>query len=190
MARTGSIPFIAKETWTHDFCLLSSTTAQKTPTSVEADKLRKAGLGKRKIVFPSKDADHNQFVKQLEASYPKLKLGGGFELLKGVGGGSGARSLENLPLGPNGYSIRYIRETICIGQAVLYIRPLQAKLDMTPEQVDYVCTNNFEYYVGVLFLSFTVQLRYMHAVIYFVLVVLCILCAFTCFVYCSFVILL
>jgi hypothetical protein len=141
MSRTYSGTFIAKETWTHDFCLLSSPAAKKTPTVVEIDQLRKAGLGKRKIVFPSKDADHNGLVKHLEASYPKLKSGGGFELLKGIGGGSGARNLESLPLGPNGYSIRYIRETLCIGQAVLYIKPLQVKLDMTPEDVDYVCIN-------------------------------------------------
>ena len=54
-------------------------TAQKTPTTVEIDQLRETGLGKRKISFPSKDADHNQFVKQLEASYPKLKSGGPYE---------------------------------------------------------------------------------------------------------------
>lgn len=143
MSRTYSGPFVAKETWTHDFCLLSSPTAQKTPTNVEMDQLRKAGLGKRKIVFPNKDADHYGLVKHLEAGYPKLKSGGGFELLKGVGGGSGARSLESLPLGPNGYSIRYLRETLCIGQAVLYIKPLQVELDMTPGEVNYVCYIKF-----------------------------------------------
>ena len=68
-----------------------------------------------------------------------LNFGGGLELLKGIGGGSGARVLKSLPLGPNGYSICYIRETLYIGQAVLYIKPVQAQLDMTPEEVDHVC---------------------------------------------------
>ena len=130
--------FIAKETWTHDFCLLSSPTTQKTPTPADLDMLRRAGLVKRKIVFPVKDANHEGFVKHLEATYPKLKCGGGCELLKGIGGGSGARSLESLPIGPNGYSIRYLREILCIGQVVLYIRPLQAALDMTPEATECV----------------------------------------------------
>ncbi|CAB4016318.1 Hypothetical predicted protein, partial [Paramuricea clavata] len=64
-----------------------------------------------------KDADHNGLVNLLEASYPKLKSGGGFGFLKGIGGESEPRHLESLPLGLNGYSIRYIRETLCIGQA-------------------------------------------------------------------------
>ena len=68
----------------------------------------------------------------IEKEYPKIKEGGGIELLRAVGGGGGQRKLEVLSSGPRGYSIEYLRNIICIGQATLYIRPLQKDLDLTP----------------------------------------------------------
>ena len=104
---------------------------------MEIDQLRKAGLGKRKIAFPNKDADHNGLVKHLEASYPKLKSGHSFELLKSIGGGSGTR---NQACHLARMDIQYAtseRHYVLVKQS--YIRPLQVKLDMTPGEVNYVC---------------------------------------------------
>ena len=67
----------------------------------------------------------------LEKEYPKIKEGGGIELLRAVGGGRGQRKLEVLKSGPQGYTITYLRNIICIGQATIYLRPLQKDLDLT-----------------------------------------------------------
>ena len=45
--------------------------------------------------------------------YPKLKDGGGFQLLQALGGGGGVRSLDLIMPGQDGYSIPYLRETQC-----------------------------------------------------------------------------
>ena len=124
--------FKPKETWTHSFCALGCVSDDISPSKDEIVHLQKAGLGKRKVVFPHKNADHDGFMNIIEKEYPKIKEGGGIELLRAVGGGGGQRKLEVLSSGPRGYSIEYLRNIICIGQATLYIRPLQKDLDLTP----------------------------------------------------------
>ena len=131
------VPFFQpKETWTHNFCLLGCVSDDISPSKDEIVLLQKAGLGKRKIVFPNKNADHDGFMNILEKEYPKIKEGGGIELLRAVGGGGGQRKLEVLSPGPQGYSITYLRNNICIGQATIYLRPLQKDLDLTPLPID------------------------------------------------------
>lgn len=60
--------------------------------------------------------------------------GGGFEVLRPSGGGGGQRPLSLLPPRKEGYTISHLKERL--GQAVAYIRPLQADLDMTPLSKD------------------------------------------------------
>lgn len=94
------------------------------------EKLIQAGLGRMKLIFPDKNADHNNVTKFLEEKIPKLKRGGGFHVLRAVGGGGGKRQLSILPPGKDGYSAPYLKERM--GQAVAYIRPLQLDLDESP----------------------------------------------------------
>ena len=101
-----------------------------TPNKEELEKLRQAGLGRKKIVFPNKNAGYTAFSEILMEKYPKLRDGGGFQLLRAPGGGGGVRSLDLIMPGQDGYSIPYLRETQCLGQAILYVRPLQANLSM------------------------------------------------------------
>ena len=73
--------FQVKETWTHDFSCLASKTATIVPPRAEKISLQNAGLGRRKVVFPCR-ASAVDVLKVLEKVYPKLKEGGGFELLR------------------------------------------------------------------------------------------------------------
>ena len=121
--------FTPKETWTHDFFCLASTNAQLPPNRNEKEVLQDAGLGRKKLCFDKKgDALH---VKQsLEAAYPKLLHGGGFEILRS---GSGPSQPLKLVLAPSsGYSVSYLRDFSGLGQALAYLRPIQRSLDTSP----------------------------------------------------------
>ena len=130
--------FQVKETWTHDFFCLASTSAECVPRRPEKMALQNAGLGRKKVVFSSKGS----FVdvkEKLESIYPKLKDAGGFELLR-MGSPNSKLFLINPPAG--GYSVPFLRDTAGLGQALAYIRPLQMDLDTSvgesaqqPEQV-------------------------------------------------------
>lgn len=128
------IPFVPKETWTHDFCVLSSTIQLFTPDREESNTLLQAGLGKRKLVCPNKNASHSEFQAFVESEFPKLKAGGGFELLRAAGGGGGKRKLQIVPPGCEGYNVPYVRGVV--GSGVLFIRPLQVNLDISPVPYD------------------------------------------------------
>ena len=123
------IPFTLKETWTHDFVILGSTNQDVTPSRDEMEILFSAGLGRRRLVCPDKNASHEQFQAFLESEFPRLKGGGGFEVLRGSGGGGGQRKLLLIPLGPYGYTVPYLKGVV--GSGLVYIRPLQADLDLS-----------------------------------------------------------
>ena len=133
-ASRSLIPFVPKETWTHDFVILSSTAQLYTPSREESGSLLNAGLGRRKLVCPNKNASHSEFQQFLETEFPRLKAGGGFELLRAAGGGAGRRKLQVIPPGPEGYNIPYTRGVV--GSGVVFVRPLQANLDVSPLQFD------------------------------------------------------
>lgn len=120
-----------RETWTHDFYVLSNMKQTQTPNKHEQVKLMKAGLGRKKLVCPNKNASHAEFCQFLEEKFPKLKAGGGFELLRCGGGGGGLRPLVVVPPGPSGYCVPYLKEYF--SQAVVYVRPLQVNLDINEE---------------------------------------------------------
>lgn len=102
-------------------CILAKRNEETTPSRDRMEKLIQAGLGRMKLIFPDKNADHNNVTKFLEEKIPKLKRGGGFHVLRAVGGGGGKRQLSILPPGKER-----------MGQAVAYIRPLQLDLDESP----------------------------------------------------------
>ena len=49
-----------------------------------------------------------------------------------IGGDSGVRPLQAIPFGSSGYSIPYLRASVCVGQTVIYIRHIQLDLDTSP----------------------------------------------------------
>ena len=73
-------PFIAKETWTHDFFCLADHRQSHKPFRGDKFLLQDAGLGRKTVVFNRKDGAL-AFVEKIESVYPKLKDAGGFELL-------------------------------------------------------------------------------------------------------------
>ena len=124
------VSFTPMETWTHDICMLARCDESTTPNRERMEVLMKAGLGKMKLVFPNKKANHSEVCSFLNEKFPRLKNGGGFEVLRAVGGGSGSRALYTVPPGKDGYSLPYIKERF--SQGAVYMRPLQSDLDESP----------------------------------------------------------
>ena len=94
-------------------------------------KLKLAGLGEKKFqlfVFNTGPEVQEQFLFQ----FPKLRDGGGYELLRVKEGGG--RCLESLIIPEGGYSTEYLRAVV--HSAKIYIRPLQKPLDLTPDKAD------------------------------------------------------
>ena len=137
--KRGSRPspyFKPKETWTHDFFCLASPQQDQVPVKSQKLELQTAGLGRKKVVFGNKD-QAIEVSKKLEAAYPKLKAGGGFEILRsGIGS-----SLAFVSPPATGYSVPYLRDQAGLGQALAYIRPLQVELDISPVSTDMVGAN-------------------------------------------------
>ena len=90
------------------------------PTFVDKGKLAIAGLGEKKVAFPA-GKGCKIFIDCIENEFPKLKDGGGFEILRADG-----KDLRLIPPPPGGYTIQYLRGVL--NQAKGYIRPLQADL--------------------------------------------------------------
>ena len=67
--RSRSFSPYVSNTWTHDFICLASTNVEETPTSVHLENLRRAGLGRKKIVFNNKNGDHNHIRQTLESYF-------------------------------------------------------------------------------------------------------------------------
>ena len=122
--------FKIKETWTHDFFCLAAKDEERVPTRAEKFDLQQCGLGRRKVCFHSK-ATFTDFRRKLEEEYPKLKEGGGFELMRTGHQGSNTVLTTIIPP-PSGYSVTFLRDSSGLGQALAYIRPLQHDLDRTP----------------------------------------------------------
>ena len=120
-----------KDTWTHEFLCLGNPNQRTVPSVQKKIELQSAGLGRKKIVFSHKD-DGLKFNNTLESAYPKLKLGGGFEILR-----SGSKNnLVLIPAPVSGYSVPYLRDYSGLGQAMAYIRPIQVSLELSEIEVD------------------------------------------------------
>lgn len=125
----GSPLFVIKprETWTHNFCLLSSVDISKTPNFEELSTLKDAGLGKKKVMFSKKEGDFEHLKSTLEKEFEKLKSqDGGFELLRAETGGV-ARPLKVISMPAEGYNIPYLK-SIVGSSTLLYIRPMKSDL--------------------------------------------------------------
>ncbi len=118
-----------KKSWTHDFCLLSGTDQITTPNLRLLSTLKEAGLGKKRIVFPNKNADFSKLKTVLETEYPQLKSqDGAFELMRAEGGGY-SRPLCLIPIPSNGYSIPYLKDMVG-SNTTIYIRPIKTSLSL------------------------------------------------------------
>ncbi len=74
------------------------------------------------------DNDPMVITNKLMEVFPKLKEGGGFEFLK-IAGSTRSRNLVLLPCPSTGYTLAYLKDpSTMIGQATIYIRPLQQDL--------------------------------------------------------------
>ena len=88
-------------------------------------------LGKRKITFQAK-ANALDLKIKLAALYPKLKDGGGFDILR-----RGVQASELIMIKPPryGYSAPFLRDIGGLGQAVAFIRPIQCNLNATSSEI-------------------------------------------------------
>ena len=89
-------------TWTYTFVYLAYTTEELIPDSEERAKHLMAGIGKKKVELTiNSDAQDIHF--ELLSQFPKLRNGGGFELLRAQEGG---RKLLSPIVAPKaGYSV-------------------------------------------------------------------------------------
>lgn len=84
------------------------------------------------LLFSGSHTDANEFKEFLCEAYPKLRLGGGFELLK-ISGTTRSRHLILIPCPNEGYHVRHLKDPQAqIGHASLFIRPLQRNLNLDP----------------------------------------------------------
>ncbi len=81
-----------------------------TPNRERSEVLLNAGLGKIKLVFTDKKAKHSDVQSFLNEKFPRLKDGGGIEVLQAHGGNGESRPLYLVPPGKDGYSLHYIKE--------------------------------------------------------------------------------
>lgn len=82
--------------------------------------LIEAGLGEKKLVLvKNKDAEYLRDA--LLEHYPKLKDGGGYELMRS----SSRILLETISIPSFGYTTHYLSDESGLGSAICYIRPLQ-----------------------------------------------------------------
>ena len=108
------------------------------PDSQERSCLMIAGLGEKKIQLDD-FCEWEEIYAELIFQYPKLKDGGGFELLR-VGEGGGKR-LQVIACPPKGYTVAYLRAVV--HHAIVYIRPLQRDLCVEIDSSQAVSVYNF-----------------------------------------------
>ena len=109
---------------------MPSPESNLTPNHDEMKKLNQAGLGKKKVSFDIEDS-HSQFVAKIESFFPRLINKGGFTLWKASSGGF-SRPLQEIDL--KWYSVKQLRMRYICGNGILYIKPLQMALDLSPRR--------------------------------------------------------
>lgn len=109
--------------------MLSETQQITTPSLKLLSTLKEAGLGKKRIVFPNKNAEFLKLKAVLETEYPQLKLqDGAFELMRAEGGGY-SRPLCLIPIPSCGYSVPYLKDMVG-ANTTIYIRPIKSSLSL------------------------------------------------------------
>lgn len=107
-----------------------------------------AGLGEKKITVTDVDCSPQELREHITMAFPKLSAGGGFEYLKCA---PSTRMLEVIPLAICNCARRL---KACIGNAKVYIRPIQMNLDLsTSEEFDdssevRTCTHTYIFVLG------------------------------------------
>ena len=74
-----------KETWMHTFICIAEADHCLIPIREEKIVLEEAGIGEKKITF-DKYGEYEHFQSSLLKEFPKLKEGGGFQVLRSSGG--------------------------------------------------------------------------------------------------------
>lgn len=111
--------------WKHRFVCLAHKDQEKTPTTDFAkDELCRAGLGEKEVVFPSLDMDADGFKEVLFNYFPKLREGGGYQMLKCL---PNSRKLDVLSMSVY-RSPSSLKERV--GNARTYLRPIQRDLEL------------------------------------------------------------
>ncbi len=113
--------------WTAKYFCLASKDATHVPTTVAAKvELVEADLGEKKVEVPDVECTTQEFHSILITAFPRLRDGGGFELLRCV---ANTRLLE--AISPSvARSPKVLRRVV--GNSRIYIRPIQKDLDVTP----------------------------------------------------------
>lgn len=110
------------------FCL-AYRDQERIPTSeYDKEELFQADLGEKEVEFPTLDMSDEQFKEVLLSYFPRLRQGGGYQLLKGL---PNSRKLEVLP------SVVYTSPAALkqqVGTSRTYMRPIQRDLDLEPNQ--------------------------------------------------------
>lgn len=92
----------------------------------------KAGLGEKKVSFANIDCNAEEFREKLLEEFPKLKEGGGFDLLRCNANSRVLEPIASVAL----QSPRATQE--CVGRSKVYIHPIQADLDMTAVKTEHL----------------------------------------------------
>ena len=94
-------------------------------------------LGKPRVFFPNKKANHAEFCQKIEEVFPLWSTCGGYTLLKARGGRI-CKPLEQL--GIYWFNFQDIK-TLIVGTSRIYIKPIQRYLDM--EMKKQICQMEF-----------------------------------------------
>ncbi len=116
------------QTWAHTFVCLANVGQDIVPDSNERANLQIAGLGEHKLQLPI-DSDSDDIYDELIAIFPKLRGGGGFELLKTH---ERSKVLCEIEVPPAGYTVAYLKAVLHNAKA--FVRPLQRDLSLEPEK--------------------------------------------------------
>nr|XP_040023949.1 uncharacterized protein LOC120812204 isoform X2 [Gasterosteus aculeatus aculeatus] len=133
MTRRPAQVQVSRRSYTHTVCCLADHNADKIPSVLVIAELPHSGLGEQQVTFSGNDHDPMVITNKLMEVFPKLQQGGGFELLKLVGS-TRSRNLALLQCPSSGYTLAYLKDpSTMIGQATIYIRPLQQDLPLDCE---------------------------------------------------------
>ena len=122
-----------KPAWKHKFVCLAYKDQSRVPTSdIDKEELYLADLGEKEVEFRTLDASADEFKEILLNTFPRLREGSGYQLLKCM---PNSRRLEVLS------SVVYSSPGALkqrVGTSRTYIRPIQRDLDLEPceEEVD------------------------------------------------------
>ena len=135
--RNQKRPKADKVAWRHRFVCLGYREQDRIPTTdFDKDELFQAGLGEKEISFPSLEIDATSFKELILSTFPKLRDGGGFQLLKCL---PNSRRLEVLSVAVH-TAPGLLKQRV--GSSRTYICPIQKDLDLSPVE-DVNAVSNF-----------------------------------------------